>query len=231
MMHDKQQNDTDIAEQKHIGTHPGIAALGYGAVETKIGLIGGMVPGAILGALIGEPIVNAEAQMQKSLDAGLNKFKGKGFINGISTAGLKTARWVVTSSNHVADWLLDVMPDGLETKLRGSSRFRAGVAGTAFGAIIGFLGATILGGKHGWDEASASKKQFRTAQEEIKLLREEKDALLEDKAKRSAGLADGEEIKPIDPESLASVAPHTIAKADAQFQGRIAASPRQELSA
>ena len=231
MMHDKQQNDTDIAEQKHIGTPPLVASLGYGAVETKFGLLGGALLGAPIGAFIGDPVVNAEHSMKHGLERSIANLEGKGFFKGIGRFGLGAAKMLVTASEHSTAWLLKVMPDSIEHSLRGNKRFEAGVAGAAFGAIIGFVGATILGGKHGWDEASASKKQFRTAQEEIKLLREEKDALLEDKAKRSVGLADGEETKPIDPESLASVSPHTIAKADAQFQGRIAASPMQELSA
>jgi hypothetical protein len=230
-MQETQQNQTDIAEQKHIGTHPGIVALGYGAVETKFGLLGGAMLGAPIGAIIGDPIVNAERAMQRSLEQSIAKMQGKGFFKGLGRMGLGFANWVVSSSNHVTEWTLKVMPDSIEHSLRGNKRFEAGVAGAAFGAILGFLGTTLVGGKHGWDEANASKKQFRAAQEEIKLLREEKDALLENKAKHSVGLANGEETKPIDTHIVANTAPTAITTAEAEHQGRISRSAALEHSA
>ena len=169
----------DITEQAYRGTNEVVSGLGYGALETKAGLIAGVPLGAIAGGLASEPVVKAQESLDNWLSTKITKFKSnkgmKRAIGFIPEVGLRITNWVVGLSDHTAKKMVESDAGKRVTKfLGGQGRIKGITAGATLGALAGFIIATVTGTAHGAVVASDGRNQFNDAKDEIRKLRREK---------------------------------------------------------
>lgn len=176
-----QQKQDDITKEPYYGTNEAISGFGYGAVETKFGMLGGAVVGAPVGYIAGTHVEKGEKAIMNGLTGAIEK-----------TAETKTAkdifltptRWVLKGTKGITNWafetpkhILEALPFGWGAALKGNPKIQpklaAMVTAAGFGALIGMVVASITGAKHGVDVVQAGRHQHKRAVDEILQLRAE----------------------------------------------------------
>jgi hypothetical protein len=175
--------NSDIVDEPYYGTNEAISGLGYGAVETKFGIVGGVVAGAGVGALAGERVTNAEKALSNGLTKGIKALEGSEgamkFVTWLPRITLRFCNWLVGVAKNSPEHLLHSMPKGTQeaiTKNLGK-RFDAALIGAGLGALVGMVAASITGAAHGANVAYSGRVQHSRAKNEIKKLRNENQEL------------------------------------------------------
>lgn len=194
--HIEETRHKDITQQAYRGTNEAVSGLGYGAIETKAGLIVGSLAGIAVGALASKRVSGAAKLVGDTLTKYANKLDPnaakKASEHGLKDAGpiTKTAVFIPRMVIRFFEWIVDVsqgsakhMARGIENPLKRmfpkrfdtpekTKKFMEGiVSGGTLGALGGFLFSSITGAAHGAKVASDGRKQFETAKNEIRTLR------------------------------------------------------------
>ena len=187
--HIRHDPNADITEQPYRGTNEVVSGLGYGAVETKAGLLAGVPVGAVVGAIAHKGVHKVQNTITSTLDGGINRLAGeagktRGALTETLTAiprwTLRAAKWIVNVSEgtakHAFESLEKASPKSREyiTKLlgkEGGKRFAGAATGATLGALAGFVIASVTGAAHGAKVAGDGRKQFNDAKDEIRNLR------------------------------------------------------------
>lgn len=170
-MKDRNQTDTDIAQQRYRGPSPVVAGLGESFVHGKFLLLTGALVGTIAGAVfptrVGKIMNEARAYVTK-LHGSENHL-----IHGIGGFG----KWSIDIGENLVGWIRGIKPveSGLSRLQKNDPAQR--VANAINSAIITSAGLSILGLFTGFFTGSRTstrgKHQFENAKSEILTTREE----------------------------------------------------------
>lgn len=171
----------DLLTEDYKGTGAIISSLGYSVVESKIA----MVPGAMLGGIASA----FSPQIVESLDANIATIAKKAAMPDASFMRQAVSwpailwrdltTWAGNASIHVVDFFYRPFNNKVSILSKvPADKLKLYTKGIANGAGIGIVLATGLGVWHGVSSSNKGEKQFDHAKNEIKTLRNEKEALV-----------------------------------------------------
>jgi len=182
-----EQPHGDIAEEPYLGTDEAISGFGYGAVETKVGMLGGAALMAPLGYVASSQVETAERKIINGLKTAVQHTENKG---GAMDVVRTPARWAMKALQAITNWSFETPKHALKhlpfgwgkyfeegaaaaSKSKIAAKMPYMVTAAGIGALAGFFISSAAGAVHGANIAHAGRTQHQRGKDEIKRLRGE----------------------------------------------------------
>jgi flagellar biosynthesis GTPase FlhF len=167
---------SSVTDEPYKGPSATVAALGLGAIESKVMWLVGLITGGAVGAVASKK-VNALAERSKLLAENIKAHPNEHskFVNGLKRAA-------GTSISKIFEWsekLVTHLPghEKMLRKLGSINRGKAIVASAGVTSLLAVIGSLIHGAFSGAKSAHEGQDQFARAKGEIKALHAENNAL------------------------------------------------------
>jgi hypothetical protein len=188
------EHDHSVADEHYHGPSLGVTAVGYNAVQWKIGIaVGGVIGFAaalLMPQKVGAGVKAIEGWIGKrialgqtsriefgktiSIDKGTGPTAGNWFTHGVA----QFTNWSLRQADHVGEWAKKSLDNSFAQKIGlNADRVEKGMLGFGIGGFIGMFLSMFTSSAQAYRVNHKAHDQFHRAQNEIRDLRSENDAL------------------------------------------------------
>lgn len=169
-----------VLQEKYEGTGPIISGLGYGAIESKVGMLLAAPLGILASMVMPESITKMHngivkyAQRAKDPNESVMVRVSAGFTS--IWSGL--TEWAGKTTTHTVDFVSELFTkEKVSTRVPNIKTYGHGIAHMTG---LGLIASIVLGAMHGVSSSKQGKDQFDRAKDEIRTLRRQNNVLEEE---------------------------------------------------